>query len=193
MLPSLIYIRHCERLIDVRDDHRRQINDNLGNYFYGKASFKNFMTLAVVRFFRGKLLLLKRRLGALKQILQYYNLQLYFDLLFEGLSDVNPVLIFGCSLLSRFGFPLTSIQLFNATTLREASRGLTLNQYILVFTVLTIFYLPLSFVPVVLSSLSRLRIATNTLSPSSNSTCFSKMTSPRISCLSISQWYLQPF
>ncbi|KAK7745091.1 hypothetical protein SLS62_009955 [Diatrype stigma] len=35
--------------------------------------------------------------------------------------------------------------LFNATSVREASRATVLNQYILVFTFVTIFYLPLSY------------------------------------------------
>ncbi|PVH71384.1 hypothetical protein DL98DRAFT_371537, partial [Cadophora sp. DSE1049] len=38
--------------------------------------------------------------------------------------------------------------LFNATAVREASRRSTLNHYILVFTVVTIVYLPLSFTAV---------------------------------------------
>ncbi|KAI1204290.1 uncharacterized protein F4807DRAFT_472322 [Annulohypoxylon truncatum] len=36
--------------------------------------------------------------------------------------------------------------LFSATSVREASRATALNQYILVFTIVTIFYLPLSYV-----------------------------------------------
>ncbi|KAK6951043.1 hypothetical protein Daesc_007572 [Daldinia eschscholtzii] len=36
--------------------------------------------------------------------------------------------------------------LFSATSVREASRATILNQYILVFTIVTIFYLPLSYV-----------------------------------------------
>ncbi|KAI1389684.1 uncharacterized protein F4822DRAFT_399282 [Hypoxylon trugodes] len=36
--------------------------------------------------------------------------------------------------------------LFSATSVREASRATVLNQYILVFTIVTIFYLPLSYV-----------------------------------------------
>ncbi|KAI1495191.1 hypothetical protein F5X96DRAFT_206690 [Biscogniauxia mediterranea] len=36
--------------------------------------------------------------------------------------------------------------LFSATSAREASRATVLNQYILVFTIVTIFYLPLSYV-----------------------------------------------
>ena len=39
-------------------------------------------------------------------------------------------------------------QLFNATSVLEASRGTQINQSIFVFTVLTIFYLPLTFVAV---------------------------------------------
>ncbi|KAF3058551.1 hypothetical protein GL218_05448 [Daldinia childiae] len=38
--------------------------------------------------------------------------------------------------------------LFSATSVREASRATILNQYILVFTIVTIFYLPLSYVSV---------------------------------------------
>ncbi|KAL5314955.1 hypothetical protein ACEPPN_017605 [Leptodophora sp. 'Broadleaf-Isolate-01'] len=36
--------------------------------------------------------------------------------------------------------------LFNATSVREASRGLEINQYLFVFTIMTVIYLPLSFV-----------------------------------------------
>ncbi|KAI1418563.1 hypothetical protein F5Y13DRAFT_2710 [Hypoxylon sp. FL1857] len=36
--------------------------------------------------------------------------------------------------------------LFSATSVREASRATVLNQYILVFTIVTIFYLPLNYV-----------------------------------------------
>lgn len=38
--------------------------------------------------------------------------------------------------------------LFSATSVREASRATILNQYILVFTFVTIFYLPLSYASV---------------------------------------------
>ncbi|OTA91232.1 hypothetical protein M434DRAFT_389172 [Hypoxylon sp. CO27-5] len=38
--------------------------------------------------------------------------------------------------------------LFSATSVREASRATVLNQYILVFTIVTIFYLPLNYVSV---------------------------------------------
>lgn len=41
---------------------------------------------------------------------------------------------------------LTTIsQMFNATSVNEATRSTSLNHYILVFTIVTIFYLPLSF------------------------------------------------
>jgi hypothetical protein len=43
-------------------------------------------------------------------------------------------------------------QLFNATQVREATRATRISQYIFVFTVMTIFYLPLSFVAVCISS-----------------------------------------
>jgi hypothetical protein len=39
-------------------------------------------------------------------------------------------------------------KLVNVTALREASKGTALNRYIMVFTITTIFYLPLSFVAV---------------------------------------------
>jgi hypothetical protein len=39
-------------------------------------------------------------------------------------------------------------QLFNANSLREASRSTTMNRYIIVFTVFTVLYLPLSFTTV---------------------------------------------
>ncbi|KAF4465320.1 hypothetical protein FALBO_7832 [Fusarium albosuccineum] len=38
--------------------------------------------------------------------------------------------------------------LFNATAIQEAAKSKTLNHYIIVFTIVTIFYLPLSFVAV---------------------------------------------
>ncbi|KAI5860266.1 hypothetical protein GGS23DRAFT_581856 [Durotheca rogersii] len=41
--------------------------------------------------------------------------------------------------------------LFSATSVREASRATSLNQYILVFTFVTIFYLPLSYVSSIFS------------------------------------------
>jgi hypothetical protein len=39
-------------------------------------------------------------------------------------------------------------QLFNATSVREATKGTHINEYILVFTVMTVLYLPLTFVSV---------------------------------------------
>ena len=39
-------------------------------------------------------------------------------------------------------------QLFNATSVSEARKSTQLNHYILVFTVATVFYLPLSFIAV---------------------------------------------
>ncbi|KAK4216872.1 hypothetical protein QBC37DRAFT_370528 [Rhypophila decipiens] len=39
-------------------------------------------------------------------------------------------------------------QLFNATSINEAAKSTQLNHYILAFTVVTIFYLPLSFIAV---------------------------------------------
>lgn len=46
--------------------------------------------------------------------------------------------------------------MFNATSVNEAKKTTQLNHYILVFTVITIFYLPLSFV-----SVSRPRFSVN--------------------------------
>jgi len=50
---------------------------------------------------------------------------------------------------------LTANQLFNATSVREASKSTDIaeisirqNQYIFIFTVATVFYLPLGFVTV---------------------------------------------
>ncbi len=43
---------------------------------------------------------------------------------------------------------LFSSQLFNATALREASKSMTLNRAIYVFTVVTVLYTPLAFVAV---------------------------------------------
>ncbi|EAW25667.1 uncharacterized protein NFIA_044860 [Aspergillus fischeri NRRL 181] len=40
--------------------------------------------------------------------------------------------------------------LFNATSLREASKSTNMNRYIMVFTIMTILYLPLSFVALAL-------------------------------------------
>lgn len=42
----------------------------------------------------------------------------------------------------------TCAQIFTATSVSEAAKSSQLNHYILVFTVVTIFYLPLSFVAV---------------------------------------------
>jgi len=39
-------------------------------------------------------------------------------------------------------------QLFNATSLREASRSTTMNRYIIVFTIVTVLYLPPSLIAV---------------------------------------------
>jgi Mg2+ and Co2+ transporter CorA len=39
-------------------------------------------------------------------------------------------------------------QLLNATTLREASRANTMNRYIVVFTIVTVMYLPPNFIGV---------------------------------------------
>jgi hypothetical protein len=39
-------------------------------------------------------------------------------------------------------------QLFNATSVREAQKSTAISQYLFMFTVITIFYLPLSFVAV---------------------------------------------
>ncbi len=43
---------------------------------------------------------------------------------------------------------LLSLQLFNATALREASRSTTMNRYIIVFTIVTVLYLPPSLIAV---------------------------------------------
>jgi len=44
----------------------------------------------------------------------------------------------------------TGDKLFNATSLREASRSTTMNRYVIVFTVMTVLYLPPSLVAVLL-------------------------------------------
>lgn len=41
-----------------------------------------------------------------------------------------------------------NFQLFNATAVREATKGTHMNEYIMVFTTMTILYLPLGFVAV---------------------------------------------
>jgi hypothetical protein len=43
---------------------------------------------------------------------------------------------------------LTGLQLFTATAIREARQGTLLNRYVFVFTVVTVIYLPLTFVTV---------------------------------------------
>jgi hypothetical protein len=40
------------------------------------------------------------------------------------------------------------MQLFNAQSVRESSRSTQINQYLLVFTIVTIIYLPPTFVSV---------------------------------------------
>lgn len=57
--------------------------------------------------------------------------------------------------VAKEGLANNIIQLFSATSVREASRATVLNQYIFVFTVVTIFYLPLSYVSVRHPILSR--------------------------------------
>jgi Mg2+ and Co2+ transporter CorA len=39
-------------------------------------------------------------------------------------------------------------QLFNASSLLEAHKSTSMNRYIIIFTTLTIFYLPLGFITV---------------------------------------------
>ncbi|OTB16432.1 hypothetical protein K445DRAFT_58648 [Daldinia sp. EC12] len=56
--------------------------------------------------------------------------------------------------------------LFSATSVREASRATILNQYILVFTIVTIFYLPLSYVSVCYPLLIGRNLLTNVFIPS---------------------------
>ncbi|OTA70139.1 hypothetical protein K449DRAFT_320876 [Hypoxylon sp. EC38] len=51
--------------------------------------------------------------------------------------------------------------LFSATSVREASRATILNQYILVFTIVTIFYLPLNYVSVSRRSTILISLQTN--------------------------------
>ncbi len=41
-------------------------------------------------------------------------------------------------------------KLFNATSLREAARSTTMNRYVIVFTIMTVLYLPPSFTSVLL-------------------------------------------
>ncbi len=53
-----------------------------------------------------------------------------------------------CSKLNIQKFLHKSQQLFTATAVSEATKSKQLNHYIIVFTVVTIFYLPLSFVAV---------------------------------------------
>lgn len=43
---------------------------------------------------------------------------------------------------------LTDGQLFNATSLRESSQSTTMNRYVIVFTIMTVLYLPPSFIAV---------------------------------------------
>jgi hypothetical protein len=63
----------------------------------------------------------------------------------DGVSDIEISLlpyILVCSYL------IPIIQLFNANSLLEASKSTTMNRYIIVFTTMTIFFLPLSFITV---------------------------------------------
>ena len=52
-----------------------------------------------------------------------------------------------------------SIKLFNASSLREAARSTTMNRYVIVFTIMTVLYLPPSFTSVLLFSVSVCRRA----------------------------------
>ena len=43
-----------------------------------------------------------------------------------------------------------AVKLFNATSLREAARSTTMNRYVIVFTIMTVLYLPPGFTSVLL-------------------------------------------
>lgn len=61
----------------------------------------------------------------------------------KSLRDgVRITILLRCLLLT------TDVKLFNATSLREASKGMALNRAIYVFTVVTVIYTPLGFMAV---------------------------------------------
>lgn len=67
----------------------------------------------------------------------------------SGLRDGVPNTLFLSNIdIEENTVKLTVNQLFNATNLLEASKSTSMNRYVMIFTVVTIIYLPLGLVTV---------------------------------------------
>jgi len=69
----------------------------------------------------------------------------------EEAKGLRDAVCNSCCRIQRVGALLLTYhpgQLFNATSVKEATKSTELNHYVLIFTIVTIFYLPLGYVAV---------------------------------------------